>query len=309
MISEHPGLLTKGFQPVGRFGIGFFSVFMLGDLVRVVTRPYREALRATRVLEFSAGVSSVPLLRDAHESEQLQEGGTRVEVRLKAPPFSEKGLLGSQKRVGKGTLNDLVAWLCPATSVSVTVEQVLSRRPVVAAEDWRTLPPDKLLLRCSPDATAAQAERLEERVLDIKDGSGHIVGRAAAQSWREPGRGDIHGVLVVGGLRASALPGIAGVLFGEAATADREKAVPTADGPQLAAWASAQADLVSRNLRDHESPTGGEIAEDAAAAIAASRLSMRWRNRGLTVLLFPARVDEPGGDAALGRAKAGNSTR
>lgn len=30
LITEHPGLLGKGFQPVGRFGIGFFSVFMLG---------------------------------------------------------------------------------------------------------------------------------------------------------------------------------------------------------------------------------------------------------------------------------------
>ena len=259
MITEHPGLLTKGFQPVGRFGIGFFSVFMLGDLVRVATRPYREARRATRVLEFSAGVSSVPLLRNAEESEQLKDGGTRVEVRLTAPPFSEKGLLGSQKRVGKGTLNDLVAWLCPATNISVTVEQASLAERVIAAEDWKTLPPDKLLVRCNPDAAADQAQRLKGRVLDIKDDSGHIIGRAAAHSWREPGRNDIDGVLVVGGLRASPLHGIAGVLFGEAATADREKAVPLADGTQLAAWANAQADAASKP----------GFQQDAAADIAA----------------------------------------
>ena len=92
VTSEHPGLLAKGFEPIGRFGIGFFSVFMLGDVVRVLTRPYREAQRATRVLEFSAGPTSVPLLRNANEDEQLHDGGTRIEVRLKVPP--SEGLLG-----------------------------------------------------------------------------------------------------------------------------------------------------------------------------------------------------------------------
>jgi len=152
-----------------------------GPLLRVVTRPYREARRATRVLEFSAGVSSVPLLRNAEESEQLKDGGTRVEVRLTAPPFSEKGLLGSQKRVGKGTLNDLVAWLCPATNISVTVEQASLAERVIAAEDWKTLPPDKLLVRCNPDAAADQAQRLKGRVLDIISGQSEPIPRVIAR--------------------------------------------------------------------------------------------------------------------------------
>jgi hypothetical protein len=42
VISEHPGLLAKGFEPIGRFGIGFFSVFMLGGVVRVITRSPSE---------------------------------------------------------------------------------------------------------------------------------------------------------------------------------------------------------------------------------------------------------------------------
>ena len=35
--SEHASVAKAGFRPVGRFGIGFLSVFMLGDLVRVQT--------------------------------------------------------------------------------------------------------------------------------------------------------------------------------------------------------------------------------------------------------------------------------
>lgn len=55
VADEFPGLLSKGFQHVGRFGIGFFSVFMLGQTVRVTTRRYDEGPLDTRVLEFATG--------------------------------------------------------------------------------------------------------------------------------------------------------------------------------------------------------------------------------------------------------------
>jgi hypothetical protein len=261
VVSEHPGLLAKGFQPIGRFGIGFFSVFMLGDVVRVITRPYREARRATRVLEFSAGPSTVPLLRDAREDEQLQDGGTRVEVLLRAPPSSGAGLLGARKRIGSGTLRDLVRWLCPAAHVTVLVDDHSAGQTAVVADDWRTLTPEKLLLRCNPDAVTSHARIIKDRVLDLRDASGSLVGRACAHSWREiPGRGDLDGALVVGGLRAQTLPGIAGVLFGRAATADRETAVPEVDGKELMDWATAQAKSISPQLCEDQPDAAADIA-------------------------------------------------
>src|SRR5262249_44941631 len=38
MSREHPGLASSGFEPQGQYGIGFFSVFMWGGEVKVVTR-------------------------------------------------------------------------------------------------------------------------------------------------------------------------------------------------------------------------------------------------------------------------------
>jgi hypothetical protein len=38
MLQEFPGLLSSGFAPTGKYGIGFFSVFMLGETVRIITR-------------------------------------------------------------------------------------------------------------------------------------------------------------------------------------------------------------------------------------------------------------------------------
>jgi HSP90 family molecular chaperone len=34
-MEEFPGLMASGMHAIGRFGIGFFSVFMLGSVVRV----------------------------------------------------------------------------------------------------------------------------------------------------------------------------------------------------------------------------------------------------------------------------------
>ena len=53
---EFPGLLARGLSPIGRFGIGFFSVFILGDIVRVSSRRFDSALDATRTLEFRSGL-------------------------------------------------------------------------------------------------------------------------------------------------------------------------------------------------------------------------------------------------------------
>src|SRR5690606_25580216 len=34
---EFPGLLSSGFQSTGKYGIGFFSVFMASDKVKIIT--------------------------------------------------------------------------------------------------------------------------------------------------------------------------------------------------------------------------------------------------------------------------------
>ncbi|RYF50839.1 MAG: ATP-binding protein, partial [Cytophagaceae bacterium] len=64
-LDEHPSLSTLGFQSVGGFGIGFYSVFMWASRVCVRTRHYESAAEATLVLEFQNGLNTNPLLRQA----------------------------------------------------------------------------------------------------------------------------------------------------------------------------------------------------------------------------------------------------
>ena len=259
LIAEHPGLLTRGFQPVGRFGIGFFSVFMLGDVVRITTRPYREAQRATRVLEFSCGVSSVPLLRFAELNDQLHDGGTRVEVLLRKSPTDEAGLLNRIRTNTPRALTSLVRHLCPASTVNIRVsEDGSSAAAVVCADDWAKMPGNELIARCNIDANATDVTRVGERVRDIRDGSGNLVGRAAVYSWLEAVRSSsLEGVTAIGGFRASPLDGISGVFLARPLTADRSEALPLADGQQLADWATEQGELMladwSKDETDPES--------------------------------------------------------
>src|SRR6185503_18726884 len=94
MREEHEGLWAKGYEPTGRFGIGFFSVFMWGRRVRITTRQFREdARRDTRVLEFWTGLEARPLIRPARHDESLDQGGTRVRVWLSKEPLEKGGVL------------------------------------------------------------------------------------------------------------------------------------------------------------------------------------------------------------------------
>jgi hypothetical protein len=78
---EYPGLISRGFKPSGKFGIGFFSSFMLGENVKVITRPYRDGEIDAKVLEFSS-LEEQPILRSATSDEYPKDFVTRVSVRV-----------------------------------------------------------------------------------------------------------------------------------------------------------------------------------------------------------------------------------
>ncbi|HEX6904424.1 MAG TPA: ATP-binding protein [Thermoanaerobaculia bacterium] len=81
--ADHPKVLEGGFQPVGRFGIGFLSVFMIGDEVQVETQKQGggEALQLTL-----RGVGRRGLL--VRRPTRLR-AGTTVRVRMSPEHTSE----------------------------------------------------------------------------------------------------------------------------------------------------------------------------------------------------------------------------
>jgi hypothetical protein len=258
MSSEFPGLLARGFQSTGRFGIGFFSVFMVASKVSVLTRRFDQALADTRVLEFGKALSDPPILRPANQDERLRDGGTCIRLELSVAPNAQKGLLYYEHYYQAITLPSLLRWLCPALNVDLYAECDGNKDQVLRANDWLEISAKDLVARTVlPEAKMSRFEeglqRIANRLTPITNEQGQIIGRIgmeAGEMWNGSMYDwDYDGVVTVGGLRASTLSGIAGILVGYPLRASRESAMPFAGSTQMARWATAQAEaLATENL-------------------------------------------------------------
>ena len=248
---EFPGLVSLGMQAIGRYGIGFFSVFMLGDVVIVSSRRFDAAQEKTYTLEFRSGLELRPILRLATQSEQLRDGGTRVSVLMRKSPYADGGLLleKSLHPARKKRLEHIVVSMCPTIDVNVRVTSGAESVLCISAGDWLAIRGDQLLRRVSAgNLSKSSASNL--RVLQDKKGIVH--GRACILSEHQFSWLGQSGVVTVGGFAAMTLNGIAGVLLGDSQTVARNMALPTVPAEVLANWASEQALLLAKSELSNE---------------------------------------------------------
>lgn len=257
MQREFPGLLSSGIKQAGKYGIGFFSVFMLADEVQVVSRRSDAAAKDTLVLEFSSGVQGRPILREAETKEQLVDGGTLVRLKLKSDPRSPGGLLKGPSQEGEArSLESICEELCPTLDVDLYVGQEDDTKVVITGGDWISIEPSEFLKRLPsarnrPNESEEELESFRRKAANnlrpLFDSDRNPIGRALVTvgyaSHNNHGV-DLSGVVTVGGLRACALSGIAGALLGTPMRASRDVAKPIVDEVELARWATEQAGLV-----------------------------------------------------------------
>lgn len=77
---EFPGLKTAGFNSVGQFGIGFFSVFMIAKSVVLETRKYTEGLKDAHLVKFPDGLTLAPIF--ANYTSKSTSYSTKVSLNL-----------------------------------------------------------------------------------------------------------------------------------------------------------------------------------------------------------------------------------
>jgi len=254
MRRDYPGLAASGFVPAGRFGIGFFSVFMWGERLRVISRPFQQ--ESTHVLEFDNGLGAHPILRPAEQEEQLEEGGTQVRVWLSRERDWEQMLLDrsdqwdhwseSEERI---SFSELLGRIAPTLDVTLKLEERPGQvQTVIEANDWRTLEATRLLRRIGNTArgiNTALMEFLAPMVRPVLDANGQCIGRiciasGAMQRWAGLS------VITAGGLRARYSREFTGTLLGSTDVATRDDAEPLALREDLARWATEQARLWER---------------------------------------------------------------
>ena len=79
---EFPGVHSSGYIPIGRFGIGFFSIFMAAKKVNVYSRRFDKGLDEVRRLSFPNGISLRPMLSIERPDDLGMDLCTRVELEL-----------------------------------------------------------------------------------------------------------------------------------------------------------------------------------------------------------------------------------
>jgi len=256
MIKEFPGLMSKGLQPAGKYGIGFFSVFMLGNHVRVTSRRFESAQSDTQVLEFDCGIDSRPILRKAHSSEFLRDGGTCVRIWLEVSPQDPNGLLRPNRRDSACSLRELCEWLCPAIDVNLYVEMENSgRESVISANDWINLSCDELLERIwilesqSKENRAKNIDAIKDIIRPISDKTGKIISRAcilprSILKYDKVHSANLGGIVCADGFRSIDLHRVIGIFVGKTIGIARDEAIPIVNYDDLANWATEQANLI-----------------------------------------------------------------
>jgi hypothetical protein len=282
---EFPGLQAAGISATGKYGIGFFSVFMLGRRVRVTSRRFDKASDSVRSLEFQSGLGSRPILFQPSSDRHLIDGGTRIEVELSNDPAEEGGFLhqgGYQKTVK--SLSSVIAATAPNISVQLSVDEFGKEEVVVQPDDWIEMDGDDLIGRISGVArkTIGAKTSSRSRMMPLIAEDGAIYGRAMIETELFGSSGS--GCISVGGLRASNFGFIRGVLLGQESTAARNSAFPIAPPGVLGAWATEQAELLaSAELHGEDKARaaqvvlmcGGDIGDLPVARLNATWLSSR----------------------------------
>lgn len=255
MQEELPGLLSSGIKPIGKYGIGFFSVFMIAEQVMVATRRSDLAARETLVLEFSSGIEGRPILRPADKNEQLIDGGTHIKMKLKRNPYTEGGLLFERFNDKQLSLAEVCRNMCPAIETDLySIEKGIELK-VISANDWQSMDGYKLLDRMKthskPIINNDEIEEYKKKAAGnlrvLVNNNGEIVGRALISIGYALHGDDmdyLSGVVTVGGLQASQLSGICGILVGQPIRASRDDAMPIVSDSVLKSWAEEQTDLV-----------------------------------------------------------------
>ena len=202
------------------------------------------------VLEF-AGLIRRPLLRHAGTDEQLPAAGTVVRLRLPGEDMTAldptRSIDPLERDEPPSRLALALGWLAPASEVDLFAERHGHRRHIVRGGDWRTISAERLVARVTGVARlrlrAEQRELIAQQLCAIEQ-DGEVVGRAALTPADTYAWDRVMGALVVGGLRAAACEGLAGLLLGKDPNVARTQARPVATRATLTNWVEEQARLL-----------------------------------------------------------------
>lgn len=251
---EFEGLRSKGFDSIGKFGIGFFSAFMLGDNLKVTSWKFGEAIDKLRTLDFYDGLYSSPIFRTptSDEKKKVIERGTSINIKLVLDPNKEKGLLVSYN-FKDPSLYNIVRYFAPMTNVKINIEEIdKSIKTIEPNEVLKYDLADLLDCLCIPsdgNYDHGQVEFFKKSTLPLDEIviEGKVIGRLSLQ----PIGGRIitsTGIVVSKGIRVKELSGLIGYIFvDEIITLKRDNFSCNISFEAIQNWAKKQITFIKQN--------------------------------------------------------------
>ena len=257
---EFPGLHSSGYSSIGRFGIGFFSVFMAASRVTVFSRRYDAGMMEVRCLSFNNGVSLRPILSKQRPDDMHMDVTTRIELELKpgvldAPNHLPIRTNEHRQRQLHVSFPDYVAAMVSGLNVPVRVEFDTTSARV--HDEFPPPPENRHQWLCTVSyITAGVNERsvplanaAAPRLREIRDES-RCYGLAAI-AVSPPPLGSFLSLMSVGGIATphhpQQNPSFVGLIDYLPANAQRTPGELAAPRQALQKWLSEQADLLNVN--------------------------------------------------------------
>ncbi|MCK9224929.1 MAG: ATP-binding protein [Candidatus Muirbacterium halophilum] len=263
MHEELPSLESKGFSSTGKYGVGFFSIFMIAEQVSVTSKRFEEGRDKSLLLEFKKGINSRPILRKAQPEEIIKDGGTRIKFWVKKNIIN-KLLTVNDRNYKKISLNELIENLCPSIDCNIDIKKNQKTTRVISANDWLTIPPMDLIKRISGrsnfnkliKADIEELSKISENMTIIEDENGQKIARALIYGDNDRRTHDSFfprkGVVTLGGFKSCGLTGLIGVFIGKSDRASRDIGIPVISNNKLSNWATDQADKLANLSLDLE---------------------------------------------------------
>lgn len=241
---DYPDASPQKIVNIGKFGIGFFSCFMLGEKISVTTRRFDRAFQDTLVMSFSGGPDCRPILRPAKREEWLSNGGTKIKVAIIED--AKKEYYSFKAPFSPASLEELCQTQFPTLEIKIQSNDRGIQKEI-APINWRTAEPAHLLKRINgtaklPDYIVAYLANMRPLFDEKKE----IVGRGFVVPRERYYEDEImmHGIVASRGILAGNILGICGVLDGDVTTANRHYGMPKVSREELNRWLNEQAGLL-----------------------------------------------------------------
>ncbi|WP_370675222.1 ATP-binding protein [Pleomorphomonas sp. PLEO] len=135
MRKERPGLMARRAPRIGRYGIGFFSVFMISSDVSVTSRNFDSGIDSFLTLKFKNGLLNRPILKTTGEQLPGARISTRVRLRVNRTTFDKLRTVSFSLKEYIVSLPEAIGALCPMADVDIFVVES-GRKMNVHKRDW-----------------------------------------------------------------------------------------------------------------------------------------------------------------------------